>query len=197
MKVVRAVLIAWLPLAVGISAIFLTLYAAVQQSYRESLNDPQIQMAEDVASALSQGAAPQTIIPDSRIDIAQSLAPWVAAYYDNGQARTSSGLLHGALPQPPKGVFDDAAQGSGKDTSRSQENRVSWEPTVEVRQAIVVVHYGTASSSAAASGYGVAGRNMREAENRVGALGSLILLGWFASMIASLIAAWLVRIWRD
>ena len=46
------------------------IYGTVQQNYRESLNDPQIQMAEDKAYDLGTTAHPNpaTILPASTVD---------------------------------------------------------------------------------------------------------------------------------
>ena len=49
MRFLVRVLVSWLPLAVASTGMCLLVYATVQQNYRQSLNDPQIQMAEDAA----------------------------------------------------------------------------------------------------------------------------------------------------
>jgi hypothetical protein len=174
--------VAFLTPAIVTSALCLLVYATVQQNYRQSLNDPQIQLAEDSARAFSAGAPVRSLIPDSRIDIEASLAPWVAAYDQNGQALFSSGLLQGEMPQPPKGVFDAARTGVGKDTDYPVENRVTWEAGPGVRQAIVVVYYNNESNS----GYVVAGRNMREVEDRERSLAMVVLVVWALTMTVSL-----------
>ena len=43
------VFLKWLPLGVAVTLVCALIYATVQQNYRQSANDPQIQMAEDAA----------------------------------------------------------------------------------------------------------------------------------------------------
>src|SRR5690348_3821333 len=123
----RNALLSWLPLAAAITGLSMLIYASVQQNYRQSLNDPQIQVAEDTAFALSHGAGientlwkelPMQTSTSSRsyIDIATSLSPWIAYYAENGTPLESTGLLDGALPDVPNGVLASAATGNGKDT---------------------------------------------------------------------------------
>ena len=57
---------------IGVTVAFGTLYAAVQQDYRQSANDPQIAMAEDAANALKGGDVPASVVP--RKPVLQPLA---------------------------------------------------------------------------------------------------------------------------
>jgi hypothetical protein len=177
----------WLPIAVAITGMSFLVYSAVQQSYRQSLNDPQIQIAEDAAALAAAGTPVSQIVPKAQVDIAASLSPWLAIYNASGTPVASSGRLHNEMPQIPEGVLADARSGRGKDTVRTDENRVSWEPEAGVRSAIVVVSF----NSAKGNGYAVAGRNMREVENRQWRLEVLVGLAWILSLLASLVMAWL------
>ena len=76
----------WLPLAAVITLFCGLIYATVQQSYRMDANDPQIQMAEDTARALESGQPASSLVPSGKVDIAQSLAPYLIIYDTNGQA---------------------------------------------------------------------------------------------------------------
>lgn len=175
------VLLSFLLIAIVITGLSLIVYAAVQQNYRESLNDPQIQMAEDAANALADGKNVTDVIPDSRTDIITSLLPWIAVYDETGRVIGSSGMLNQTMPQPPQGIFDAARSGDGKDTLVANENRITWQPAPGVRQAIVVVHY-----SGKQSGFVVAGRNMREVESRESRLSMFILIAWLVMLIGAL-----------
>jgi hypothetical protein len=178
-------LLQWLPLGVAITILCVLVYGAVQQDYRQSLNDPQVQMAEDGAYALSKGDVPAAIVPRGvAIDLRLSLAPWIAVYDSSGKGLESSGVLDGAPPAPPLAVMQAASNGQGKDTPNRDENRVTWEPTAGVRQAIVVVP--VAGPGNATKYYVVAGRNMREVEDREQRLSQMVLLAWFLSVVASL-----------
>lgn len=180
MKFLVRTFISWLPLAVAVTGMCLLAYATVQQNYRQSLNDPQIQMAEDGAAHLAAGDVPASIVPRGQtVDIAQSLAPWIAIYDSSGHPLESSAILDGAPPQLPIGVFDQARFGTGKDTREPNENRVSWQPRAEVRSAVVVVW------TPATKQFVVVGRNMREVERREGRLGAFVGLAWVVMLVAT------------
>ncbi len=196
----------WLPLLVVLTGTFLFGSWAVQQTYREGLDDPQIQMAEDAAQQLSQGAEPASVVPTgASVDMSASLLPWLAVYDASGTPLASSGLLDGALPELPPGTFDVRTWNRpviSHHLNRSPmgENRISWQPRYanapggEVRQAVVLVHY----DSSTGGGYVAAGRNMRVVEMREGMLhaGTMILygataLGTLLVIVALLALGWL------
>ena len=180
----------WIPLAIVVTGVCALVLVTVQQNYRQSLNDPQIQMAEDGASKLEAGNVPADLVPTQRqptVDIATSLAPWIAVYDQKGTPLESSAFFNNAPPQPPLGIFDDASTGNGKDTTEPHENRVTWQPQPGVRQAVVVV----AVTSGPSKGYFVvAGRSMREVETREGDLTTMVGFAWVVTLLASLFAAW-------
>ena len=124
-------------------------YATVQQNYRQSLNDPQIQIAEDTAAALAGGSTPEEVVPaPGEVDIANSLAPWVAVYSATGTPLVSSGEENGDMPLPPKGVFDTStwhtyAEDGLPLSTPPNEDRVTWQSGAGVRQALVIVHYAS------------------------------------------------------
>ncbi len=138
----------WLPFAVVISAFCLLAYTTVQQALRQGLNDPQIQMAEDTAYALNNGATVDSVMAGSKVEMSRSLAPFIDIYDMNGNSVAGSGLLNGQLPVYPKGALDTAKQNG--------DNRVTWQPNADVRIASVVVPYN--------DGFVMAGRNMHEVE---------------------------------
>ena len=190
----------WIPLAIAITLMCVLLYAAIQQNYRQSLNDPQIQIAEDVAQLVRYGSPASSLVPKQKVDIARSLSPWFAIYDATGTPVASSGVLNGSMPKPPVGIFDDLRSGkvrdagvkassNEEDVTQTGENRLSWQPQSDVRQAIVVVQAG--------DGFVVAGRNMREVERRIWDMESMIAIGWIAMLAATLIAVWLGSFARD
>jgi len=143
----------WLPLVVVIVLLCGLVYLTVQQSLRMGANDPQIQMAEDAATTLAAGGTPVSILPTTQLDISNSLAPFLVVYSDAGEPLASSGLLNGAAPLLPAGIFDY--------TRLKGEDRVSWQPKSGVRVAAVVVAYGGSHP-----GFVLAGRSLREVEIR-------------------------------
>ena len=161
----------WLPLAVGLTGLCILIYATGQQVYRQSLNDPQIQITQDTAARIAEGTSVTGIVPKDSIDIAASLSTFVVVYDASGKPIASSGLLDGKIPVPPPGVFAYASSNS--------EDRLTLEPQTGVRIAAVVtaIHGG--------KGFVLAGRNMRATEARIGDLGNMLFLGWIVLMLAT------------
>ena len=168
----RNIIRLWLPTAVIITLLSGLTYTVAQQILRMSANDPQIQLAEDAANALTNGAPPEAVLPASKVDIATGLAPYVVVFDNAGKAIASSGMLHNQFPTLPSGVFDA--------TREHGENRITWQPEAGVRSAIVVTRYGGAHP-----GFVMAGRSLRESEARADQL--LLLAG--AAGVAILFAA--------
>ncbi|MBI1793681.1 MAG: hypothetical protein HYR70_05775 [Chloroflexi bacterium] len=168
---IKNILRTWLPLAVVITAFSVLVYAAVQQALRQGLNDPQVQMAEDAAYTLNNGATVDSIAFGNKVEMSRSLAPFLVVYDSSGKPVASSGVLKGQLPTVPDGVLDNAKQNG--------ENRVTWQPDGDVRIATVIVPYQ--------DGYVLAGRNMREVEKRE--LQTEVFAGatWGLTLLASLV----------
>jgi len=151
------------------------MYATVQQNYRQSANDPQIQMAEDAAIKLTRGTF---IFPQQYVDIAQSLSPFMMVFDTSGQVTSSQAFLDGTTPVLPQGVFAD--------TKAKTETRFTWQPKDDVRIAAVVV--------ATPTGFVLAGRNVREVEIREKKLEIQIAGGWIASLVFSFFAVAISRL---
>lgn len=169
---VAAAFRAWLPLAFLGTALCLLVYAAVQQDYRQSANDPQIQLAEDAAVAVGGGttAQNQSLSFEGNVDIGASLAPYLVFYNDAGTPTGGNGFLDGRFPLLPSSLFD-YVRAVG-------ETRVTWQPEAGIRQAIVVARIG-----GAAPGFVMAGRSLREVEVRENMLGIMALATWTATLL--------------
>ena len=172
----------WVPLAFIICCFSGLTYVAVQQTYRQSANDPQIAMAENAATILSSNASPASVVPSGTIDIANNLAPYVVIYDAAGEPIAGNGMLDGALPLLPAGVFDSVRATGGED-------RFTWQPRPGVRSAVVVDEIGGANG-----GFVMAGRSLREVEIRedtltlqVGAIFIFALVGSFLFVIAGVL----------
>lgn len=181
----------WLPLGVALTGVFGFAFVAVQQNYRQSVNDPQIQMAEDIAAALSQSYTPATIVSSSvpPIDIRTSLSPWIAIYDATGTALESSGVLDGAPPQLPVGLFDTHTWTSLKTFTApsGSETRVTWQPRDNVRQAVVLVRFTVPDGglNAGQTEWIAVGRSMRSVEERIINLTHLGAVAWSTTVLAS------------
>ena len=193
MKAARSIFFSWLPIAVAVTGLCLLVSITVQQNYRQSLNDPQIQMAEDLAAKLDVAMADpsgkmlmalENTIAADHVDIQQSLSPWLGVYGLGEEADTgviaTGALLNGDAPLPPSGALLAAQNDRGKGANRPFENRVTWETHDGDRQAIVIVY------APGAHMFAIAGRNMREVEYREGQLSAIALLAWVCIMGATL-----------
>lgn len=168
---IKNIIIIWLPIAVVSTAFCALTFASVQQALRQGLNDPQIQMAEDGAFALDQGAAVASILSTPTIEMSRSLAPFIVIFDNNGKPVASTGMLNGYLPDYPKAALESSKQ--------SGENQVTWQPDPNVRIASVVVPYK--------DGFVMAGRNMREVEQREQGTENLAIMTWVLTLITTLI----------
>lgn len=183
MKRLSRIVISWFPLAVATTLICGLIYIVAQQNYRQSLNDPQIELAENAALEIEQGASVGSVVPQQKVNIAQSLTPWLAVYSASGTLLSWSGTLNGAPLTMPEGVFDTSTwHKSAEDFFPvyvpANEDRFTWQPQNGVRQAVVLVQ--TNGGIFVASG-----RNMREIENRIGTLTLMVGIGWIVTLIAT------------
>ena len=167
----------WLPIAFMTTTICALAYVAVQQSYRQSANDPQIQMAEDAAATLEGGSQIQSLSLSGTVNIADSLSPYLVFYNEAGTPTGGNGLLNGQFPALPQGVFN-YVRASGED-------RITWEPQAGIRDAIVVTRIN--GSTASASGFVMAGRSIREVEKRESNLELITDFIWILTLIGTFI----------
>jgi hypothetical protein len=172
--------LAWLPLAVAITGVSALVYLAIQQDLRQGADDPQIQMAEDAAAALDDGAKPVDVVPNDTIDIGASLSPFIMVFDTQGDLIVGNAALRGAAPALPDGVFDT------KGWRRAESDRFTWQPEAGVRAAVVLVQ-------AESGEYVAVGRSLREVEAREGQLGEETVLLWLVTMLGSFLAMLLVR----
>ena len=197
-KNLSRVFVLWVPIVAATSGLFLFAYWGLQQNYRVTFNDPQIQLAEDGAAHLNAGGAPADLVSRgiAPTDLASSLAPWVVVYDASGTPLESSAVLDGAPPHLPQGVFNESSWRGYAEQGIAfpvplHETRFTWQPRAGVRQAVVLVH--------ADNGYFVAsGRNMREVESQVqvltegaGTLWGATELGTFIILFILVSLGWL------
>lgn len=169
----------WIPLAIIVTLLCGLIYWAVQQNYRLSANDPQIQISEDGANYLKAGGA-VNLTSTNKVEISQSLLPFVMIYDQNKKLISYTGVLHGQPTQIPTGVLDNA--------KKLGENRVTWQPSTDSRNAIVVTYYkGTKE------GYVAVGRSLKEVEKREDLLTKGIFAGWAITILLTLFSVLLLE----
>jgi len=166
-----------LPLAVVATLLLAINYAQEQQILRQGANEPQIWMAESIAARLSAGAPPQNFIPALPVVLETDQSPYIIIYDGQGKPIAGNATLNGVLPNLPLGIF-----GGHKDAGGTLDNRVTWQPTPTIRQALVVAPF----QSTTTSGYVAVGRSLREVEVRESTLTMHQVLGWLGTMLAIL-----------
>jgi hypothetical protein len=154
-------------IAAALTVIFGTIYAAVQQSLRQSANDPQIQLAEDAAAELNRGIPPLMVTTSTKIDLKDSLAPFIIIYDKNGRVVSGSGYLNGENPTIPFGVLQHATADS--------YNAVTWQLQKDVRLAAV--------AAKAHDYYVLSGRSLREVEKRENMAFQISAMGWLVTLL--------------
>jgi hypothetical protein len=169
-----AVLARWLPLAGVVTILCLLVYLAVQQVWRHAADDPQIQMATDIADALASGATTEAVVPRTSIDVGRSLAPFVMLLDDRGTVLASSGALRGGVRRIPDGVLQHVRAAG--------EERMTWQPEPGIRIATVVVRV-----SSRAGGFVVVGRSLRETQARIAQFGTIVAAVWIGSLLGLLL----------
>jgi len=175
----KKIFIKFLPFAVAITLLSVLVYGAVQQEMRMSANDLPMQIAEDGAFALESGSIPAEIVSHGspQVDIGTSLAPWLMVLDDKGEVLESSGVLSGTVPQLPAGVLDKARA--------TGENKFTWQPYEDVRDAVVIER--AVSMSRQLSAFVVAGHSLRETENHAQTLLLDVAVGWLVTLIGTFI----------
>jgi hypothetical protein len=160
-----------------ITLALIILYACVQQTYRTGANDPQIQIAQDIATRLSAGRSVDHYFTGDTLDISSSLSVFAALYNSAGQPVMATGYLNGKMPQLPSGVFGFANQWG--------ENRISWQPQQGVRIAMVIQKVSSSDI-----GFVGVGRSLKEVEIRENNLGRMILIGWLICIGILIVNTW-------
>ena len=193
----RRFLAAWLPIAIAGTVVFATAYAAGQQMLRQSANDPVVEFAHNAASYLSQGVSPQVLFSTlSKVDMATSRSIFAMSFDQQGALTASNAVIGSSLDPaakqpsvPPAGVFAYA--------SAHGEDRVTWQTADGLRFAADIVPWKVDAAVApktalgtTTSGYFLAARSLAPTEAHISELGLIMLAGWLAFIIATVLAVW-------
>ncbi|KKQ93960.1 MAG: hypothetical protein UT66_C0018G0027 [candidate division CPR2 bacterium GW2011_GWC1_39_9] len=155
---------------IGVSTLLCgIIFVAVWQNYRQGANDPQIQNVNAIADALKENKDNPPESPTERIDLSSNPSEFTIVYDSNKKMIYSNAALDGKDPVIPEGFLDTA--------KKKGENRVTWQPKKGVRLATVVKYY-----NGSASGYVIAGKSLKETENRIKSLALIIGAGWLATI---------------
>ena len=121
----------WLPIAVAITGLSVTVYGVAQQSLRLMADEQAAALALRTAARLNSGVSPSEAEPTSQVDIATSLDPFVLVFNADRQLLSATATLRSQPPDYPTGVFDTLR-------TRAQD-RVTWQPEAGIRDATVAV----------------------------------------------------------
>lgn len=172
-------IILWFPMVMTITVLSGLISVSIRQSIRQAANDPQIEIAEDTAAALTAGIRPQSIIPAGKINIAKSLATFLIIYNESGYPLVSSGELDNQIPVPPAEVFKHAA---------NSQNRITWQPKSGLKIAAVIEPF-----KGNPSGFVLAGRSLAEIEKREEQIFRMVFWGWLFTSLGTLVWLFLFR----
>jgi hypothetical protein len=168
-------------LAFTITMLAGTIYLVSQQMIRGAANDPQIQMADETVQRLQAGASATSLISGDQADMEKTLSPYLIIYNEDRTPLAAGVTLKGAIPKPPVGVFEY--------TKNQGQDRLTWQPQEGVRSALVMRYFSAADQS----GYVLAGRSLTEAEKQESQITLLVSIGWFLSLVGSMLVFWLAE----
>lgn len=157
----------WFVFVILITLIAGLVSITVQQSYRQTANDPQIAMAHDLVFQLENG---KKFTPSTTKNIAKEYGTFTMLYSENGTVVASEAVLNNKNPMLPHGVLDYA--------KKNGQNRLTWEPQKGVRLATIVYPYS--------HGFVLVGRSLYETELRETSLEQGVALFWIVSNIIML-----------
>ncbi|HWT40790.1 MAG TPA: hypothetical protein VN081_06025 [Dongiaceae bacterium] len=173
----------WLGGIVMLGALWGGVYLTQQQIQRREANNPQVQLAEDVAAKLNNGTTPGAVFttPGTTIDATHSLAPFTVIYDKNGNPLAGSGMLDNVLPTVPMGVLTEA---NGVDY-----NFVTWQPEGNLRFAAVTVQAGNY--------YVMSARSLVEVEKLESQTLKLAVIAWYFTAIVWTIVVTIVALFSE
>jgi hypothetical protein len=145
----------WLPLALVLTLAVAGAYAVGHYTFRQSANDPQIQLAEDWAGKIEAGTDITRLNLGTVIDPTKSLAPFGIIYNHDGSIANSSAVAPSTMMQPD-GVL------SAVESATNNETRFTWQLASGARFATIIKKAHIADKTY----YVLAARNLREVETR-------------------------------
>lgn len=165
----------FIPFAVVITLLCGLFFVGLRQILRQSANDPQIQIVEDVSNALADGVPPQAIANPNSTNIGKSLATFIIIYDSSKSAVLSSATLDGKTPELPKTVLEEV--------DKEGQKVFTWEPKEDVRTAAVIQKYQDKPS-----GYVLVARSIREVEKRELMLEQIVGIAWIVTLTITFIS---------
>src|SRR5258708_1272848 len=129
----------WLGYAAVLTLLCGIIFYMGRQEFRQSANDPQLQLVQEAANALNKGADPKSLVGTGKpAEISETQAPYIVIYDVSGNVVANSGVLNGRPLKVPRHVID-YIQKNGAD-------KATWEPVRGVSQAMVALLSNTTHS---------------------------------------------------
>jgi hypothetical protein len=183
-RVLRRALLVAVPAAAAFTLAASALETIGQGNLRSGANVPQIQVAQQAARLLAQGAPPGSVAKGPIVNLGTSLGVHLSVFDENGRVLASTAVLDGRTPVPPAGVLR---------TARARDDLVTWQPRPDVRVAAVATRW----SGPAGRGTIVVGRSLKVVEQREGRLLRRIALWWLLAMVTTAIVALITAFWPE
>jgi len=171
--VIRTAFVKAFPLALVATLVLGISYVNEQQTIRLLAYEPQEYVVADAALRVSASGALPASGFSTAVPIEEDPAAYLVFFDATGTPLAGTGVLGGQPPRLPDGVLATAAK-QGVD-------RLTWEPTKGVRQAIVVRPAGP--------GFVMSGRSLAYAESLEQKLLARTALGWLGTMLAILLVS--------
>ncbi|MCU1585074.1 MAG: hypothetical protein JWM49_1630 [Microbacteriaceae bacterium] len=156
----------WIGALVILIVFTLMTYGVMQQIERQGANDGPLRLASEVSSELARGSG-TTIDAMPRVDLSNSLAPFVVVFGVDGKPSSGNGYLHGALASPPSGVISTAR--------KAGQGSVTWQPSTGLRFATVSIRSGDRVV--------MAGQSLAPSEHRTESIGTIIAMGGLGAVL--------------
>jgi hypothetical protein len=165
--------LSWVSIAFSITALCMLIFAAVQQLNRLTLYEQSAEVTQRILYGIKSGQdVPKNLLPV--VDLQYERGVFIVLYDAATNKAMETIMVDGKTVNVPVGVLNYAkAHGN---------HRVTWQPTKNVREAIIVTYV-----SGSRPVYVVVGKSVLEAESRIETIGKLILIGWFLTLVGSFV----------
>lgn len=163
-------------LGVAFSAALLGVAVQNQRSFRRGADAGPHSVVVEMRRLAAQGSMPAGLVVGRPAEIGSEAwrngsEVFSAVYDEAGLPIASSATLRGALPEPPKGIFEHVRRYGG--------HRVTWQPAGGIRVALTVEHLPQ-------GGFVLAGQSLTPGETREQRFRLVLLWVWAATITASL-----------
>ncbi len=175
----------FLPAAVVITLLSGFFFLGLNQNYRSSANDPQIQYIQGIVDYLTGAEAkPEDVTGTQKISVENSLDPFIIIFDTERKSVAANAQLKDGTPIPPEKRFEIKKDQNKFFSyfSNNGQKRFTWVPQKGVKIAAVLDSY---EKDGKLAGYVLVGRNLKEIEKRTVNLGLLVTFGWLITMVST------------